>query len=203
MKVLAGPRVDLGSSGAVARLCGRLAGEDGQVVPLAALGLRDPYRRFSAAEVDALRGSLRGETDTVGYVCWGAAPGGGAGTGASPSDPDGLPGTPSSLVVVTDHVNLTWRSPLMGPNDERVGPRFPSMDGIYAPEAVLAPGAAEDGMIVVCGVVAGVPDDRAVGEYESETAARLGWAAVSSELVAPVVVAAHMGLRVAAVVLVR
>ena len=32
--------------------------------------------------------------------------------------------------------------------------------------------------------------------------ARLGWAAVSSELVAPVIVAAHMGLRVAAVVMV-
>ena len=62
MKVLAGPRVDLGSSAAVARLCGRLAGEDGQVVPLASLGLRDPYRRFSAAEVAALRGVLRGET---------------------------------------------------------------------------------------------------------------------------------------------
>jgi purine nucleoside phosphorylase len=77
------------------------------------------------------------------------------------------------------------------------------MDGIYAPEAALAPGAAEDGIIVVCGVVAGAPDDRAVGEYESQMAARFGWAAVSSELVAPVIVAAHMGLRVAAVVLVR
>jgi purine nucleoside phosphorylase len=107
------------------------------------------------------------------------------------------------VVVVTDHVNLIWRSPLAGPNDDDAGPRFPSMDSVYAPEAVLARGSAGDGMIVVCGVVAGTPDDRAVGEYESEMASRFGWAAVSSELVAPVIVAAHMGLRVAAVVLVR
>jgi purine-nucleoside phosphorylase len=184
MKVLAGPRVDLEPSGAAALLCSRLAGEDGRIVSLASLGLRDPYRRFSAAEVHALREVLRGETGTVGYVCWGAAPAAG-------------------LVVVTDHVNLTWRSPLAGVNDDSAGPRFPGMDGVYAPEAALAPGAAVDGIIVVSGVVAGVPDDRAVGGYESEMAARFGWAAVSSELVAPVIVAAHMGLRVAAVVMVR
>ena len=203
MKVLAGPRVDLEHSGAAARLCGRLAGEDGQVVSLATLGLHDPYRRFSAAEVDALRGALRGETGTVGYVCWGAAPEAGAGALGASFLSGGGSGSPSGLVVVTDHVNLTWRSPLAGPNDDNAGPRFPSMDGIYAPEAALPPGAAEDGIIVVCGVVTGVLDDRAVSEYESEMAARFGWAAVSSELVAPVIVAAHMGLRVAAVVLVR
>ena len=61
---------------------------DGQVVSLAALGLRDPYRRFSAAEVDALREALRGETGTVGYVCWGRA---GVGAGA-PARPGAIPG---------------------------------------------------------------------------------------------------------------
>jgi purine nucleoside phosphorylase len=39
-----------------------------------------------------------------------------------------------------------------------------------------------------------------MSDYEMEMVARLGWPAVSSELVAPVIVAAHMGLRVAAVV---
>ena len=57
----------------------------------------------------------------------------------------------------------------------------------------LTLGGEEDGMIVVPGVVAGVPDDLAMSDYETEMVARFGWAAASSELVAPVIVAAHMG----------
>jgi hypothetical protein len=195
MKVLAGPRVDLEPAGAAARLCRLMAGHDGEVVSLAALGLKNPYRRFSAAEVEALREVLRGETGLVGYVCRGVAPER-AGAGTAVEDP-------LRLVAVTDHVNLAWRSPLAGPNDDGVGPRFPSMNGVYAPlPAPLRPGSEEDGMIVVRGVVAGVPDDRALSEYETQTVARFGWAAVSSELVAPVIIAAHMGLKVAAAVMV-
>ena len=194
MKVLAGPRLDLAPTGPAARLCRQLAGDGGEVVSLAALGVRNPYRSLSAAEVGALRGALRGETGVVGYVCLGVVPGG--------DGREALPGNGGGLVAVTDHVNLTWRSPLTGPNDETVGPRFPSMDGAYAPDAILRPGTGEDGMIVACGVVAGVPDDRTLSEYETEAAARFGWAAASSELVAPVILAVHMGLRVAAVVMV-
>jgi len=191
VKVLAGPRLDLdgdplvGADQLAAAMCRRLAGEGGTVVSLAALGLNNPYRALSAAEVEALRGALRDERGVVGYVCRGAsAPGGRAG-----------------WVAVTDHANLTWRSPLVGPNDERVGPRFPSLAGVYAPEAALTLGVEQDGIIVAPGVVAGVADDRAMSDYETDMVARLGPAAVSSELVAPVIVAAHMGLRVAAVVM--
>ena len=190
MKVLAGPRLDLDGDLAdaeqlAAAMCRRLAGEGGTVVSLAALGLKNPYRALSAAEVEALRGALRDERGVVGYVCRGVAP----------------PGGKAGWVAVTDHANLTWRSPLVGPNDERVGPRFPSLAGAYAPETVLTLGGEQDGMIVVAGVVAGVADDRAMSDYETDMVARLGPAAVSSELVAPVIVAAHMGLRVAAVVM--
>jgi hypothetical protein len=194
MKVLAGPRLDLDPAGAAARLCRLMAGHDGEVVSLAALGLKNPYRRFSAAEVEALREVLRGETGLVGYVCRGVGPEGArAGTASE---------NLIHVVTVTDHVNLAWRSPLAGPNDDGVGPRFPSMNDVYAPAAALQPGSDEDGMIVVRGVVAGVPDDRALSEYETQTVARFGWAAVSSELVAPVIIAAHMGLQVAAAVIV-
>jgi hypothetical protein len=193
MKVLAGPRVDLDSP-AAARLCRRLAGDDGKVVSLIALGLRNPYRRFSAAEVEALRGALRGETGLIGYVCRGVVPGKRRAEIGS--------GDSALLAVVTGHVNLAWRSPLVGPNDDRAGPRFPSMNDVYEPVPALTPGSEEDGMIVARGVVAGVPDDRALSEYETETVARFGWAAASCELVAPVIIAAHMGLRVAAVVMV-
>lgn len=36
-----------------------------------------------------------------------------------------------SLMVIRDHINLTGRHPLMGPNDERLGPRFPDMSAVW------------------------------------------------------------------------
>lgn len=36
-------------------------------------------------------------------------------------------------VLVADHVNLTGHSPLLGPNDDRLGPRFPDMSAAYTP----------------------------------------------------------------------
>lgn len=190
MKVLTGPRLDVHADPLAATACRRLAGEQGVVVSLAALGLKNPHRMLSVAEVEALRGAMRGERDVIGYVCRGVSFGQGAPKGTA------------RWVAVTDHVNLTWRSPLTGPNDERVGPRFPSLSGVYAPEAVSTLVGEEDGMIVAPGVVAGVQDDLAMSDFETDMAMRLGWAAASSELVAPVIIAAHMGLRVAAAVMI-
>jgi purine-nucleoside phosphorylase len=198
MKVLVGPRIDLEAEPGPAAVCKRLAGEDGKLVCLADLGIKNLYRRLSGAEIEAIRRELQvvrgGGESLVGYVCRGVRT---------------VPGQ-AGWVVVTDHANLTWRSPLTGPNDEQSGPRFPSLDRVYDPEAamVLMGGEAaavgrmggSDGMIVVRGVVAGVQDDRAISGYESDMIRRHGWPAASSELVAPVIIAAHLGLRVAAVV---
>src|SRR5436853_2524369 len=40
--------------------------------------------------------------------------------------------TPGSLMLITDHINLIGVNPLMGPNDERFGPRFPDLTSVYA-----------------------------------------------------------------------
>lgn len=49
---------------------------------------------------------------------------GGCGDGIEPGD----------LVLLTDHLNMSGISPLMGDNDERLGPRFPDMTDVYTPE---------------------------------------------------------------------
>jgi len=41
---------------------------------------------------------------------------------------------PGEIVGISDHLNLTGQSPLTGPNDERIGPRFVDMTAAYAPE---------------------------------------------------------------------
>ncbi|MFH0917201.1 MAG: hypothetical protein V1912_12265 [bacterium] len=207
MRVLVGPRVDLRSGGVTAALAERLAGPEGPVVSLREMGVGDLSRRLSAAEVHLLRGAMlggdperyakagwgqgRGRDDIVGYVCRGA----GLGSG------DAFPGA-VRLVAVTDHANLTWRSPLIGPNDDRLGPRFPSMTGVYASEVVSDHARSSEGIMVVSGVVAGVLDDAELTGFEVEMTSAHGYAAVSSELVPVVIVAAHLGLQVAAAVVI-
>ena len=142
MRVLVGPRTGPAGDDNVAGVVHTMAGGEGEVVSLREIGVRDLSRQLSAAEVALLREALGSpaqvEDRLIGYVCRGVAS----------VDPA------SSLVAVSDHVNLTWRSPLAGPNDEAVGPRFPSMTGIYAPETVVDLMAAK-GIIVMPAVVAG------------------------------------------------
>src|SRR5262249_36235935 len=40
--------------------------------------------------------------------------------------------TQGALMVIDDHINLTGSNPLVGPNDERFGPRFPDMTDVYS-----------------------------------------------------------------------
>jgi len=41
---------------------------------------------------------------------------------------------PGDLTVLSDHINMTARNPLVGTNDERFGPRFPDLTQAYDPE---------------------------------------------------------------------
>lgn len=181
MRVLLSPGAEVSALGlAVAEA---LAGTKGGVAVLSQLGVRNLRRPLSRAEVQIVRAAVVGDELLVGYVCAGKAVSAGCAVG---------------MAVVADHVDLTWRSPLTGPNDERFGPRFPVVAGVYRPEAVGV--ALESGAFL--GVVAGVRDDRRLTAFEAGVVARHGMQAVSSELVAVSILAAHMGFKVAAIVVV-
>ena len=208
MRVLVGPRLEPGSEALTATVAKALAGPDGEVVWLQQAGVKDLSRRLTQAEVARLRAALAGDAGAehagpgvVGYVCKGVALAGAAPQGAARGRAVGGDAGRTPVVAVTDHVNLTWRSPLVGPNDDLRGPRFPSMTGIYEPAVVLERVSAEGCIIVKQGVVAGVGDDELLDAYESETVSADHHLAVSSELVPVSIVAAHMGLRIAAAVM--
>jgi|WetSurMetagenome_2_1015567.scaffolds.fasta_scaffold28652_3 hypothetical protein len=206
MRVLVAPGTGLPQDGAMMEVARALAGPGGSVVTLGDVGIRNFSRPLSAAEVALLREALRStasdpETDDgiVGYVCGGRAAVPGAGAAAAGAVPA------VGVVAVCDHVNLTWRSPLTGPNDDSAGPRFPSMTGVYLPQLTagrLSQRPLNEGMIVRSGVVAGVFDPARLSAFETEAVEAHGYAAVSAELVPVVIVAAHLGLRVAAATLV-
>jgi hypothetical protein len=177
-------------------------------VSLRETGVRNLARALSLAEVHALRKALLGEDPNgaavalvprdviVAYVCVGR-----------PTVPAAACGTDRGTVAgralaVVDHANLTWRSPLSGPNDARLGPRFPVMSGVYAPERVSDGLAWLPSMVVIEGVVAGVSDDVCPTEFEKRVVVAHGFGAISSELVPVAILAAHLGLRVAAAVIV-
>ena len=111
-------------------------------------------------------------------------------------DPDLQPG---AIVAISDHLNLTGQSPLTGPNDERIGPRFVDMTAAYAPELrALATEAAPAalGYPLREAVYAGM----AGPSYETPAEVRmlrvLGAGLVGMSTVHEVITARHAGLEV-------
>lgn len=106
---------------------------------------------------------------------------------------------PGDFMVITDHINLTGQNPLRGPNDDRLGPRFPDMSHVYSSrgQKLLHEAAAEIGLSLHEGVYVGL----AGPSYETPAEIRMmrtsGADAVGMSTVAEVIVASHAGLEVA------
>jgi purine-nucleoside phosphorylase len=102
------------------------------------------------------------------------------------------------LVLLSDHINLTGRNPLTGPNDERLGQRFFDMTDTYAKRLrALAHAAAErQGIHLPEGVYLGLSGPSF--ETPAEIRAFRGWGAdlVGMSTVHEAIVARHMGIEV-------
>lgn len=105
---------------------------------------------------------------------------------------------PGDLVRITDHINFGGENPLSGPNDERLGPRFPDLSAAYDPElgALLEETAAELGEPLGRGVYAYVRGPSYETPAEVRMLRALGAHLVGMSTVPETIVAAHMGLRV-------
>jgi purine-nucleoside phosphorylase len=105
---------------------------------------------------------------------------------------------PGEIVIIRDHLNLLGGSPLRGPNDERLGPRFPDMTTAYDPALrALAAAAGEDvGLTLREGVYAAVSGPQYETPAEIRMLRTLGADLAGMSTVPEVIAAAHMGARV-------
>jgi purine-nucleoside phosphorylase len=103
-----------------------------------------------------------------------------------------------ALVVLRDHINLQGPNPLIGPNDERFGPRFPDMTQAYAnPYREIALAEAKKlGMEVHEGVYAALSGPSYETPAEIRYLAAIGADLVGMSTVPETIVARHMGIRV-------
>jgi purine-nucleoside phosphorylase len=116
-------------------------------------------------------------------------------------DPSFGPGT---LMVIRDHVNLTGRNPLVGPNAETIGPRFPDLTAAWSPRlrARLQAAAAAEGVELAEGVYVGLVGPNYETPTEVRMLAALGGHAVGMSTVLECIAARWAGLEVCGVSLV-
>ncbi len=108
------------------------------------------------------------------------------------------------LVLLRDHINLTGQSPLIGPNDERLGPRFPDMSTVYPSElrGRAHAAAAAAGTSLKEGVYAWFTGPAYETPAEVQMAYRLGADLVGMSTVPEAVAARHLGADVIGISLV-
>lgn len=105
---------------------------------------------------------------------------------------------PGTLMLIRDHIDLLRDHPLRGPNDDRLGPRFPDMTRTYAPElrAIVKDTARGAGIALEEGVYVAMPGPTYETPAEVQMLQRLGADATGMSTVPEAIVARHMGARV-------
>jgi len=162
-------------------LCGSLAGK-----PVVAM--RGRYHRYEGYDLAAVTFPVRvmralgAGTLIVSNACGGLDPLWQAG----------------DLLLLSDHLNLLGDNPLVGPNDDRLGPRFPDMSEPYDAglRALARASALELGVTLREGVYAAVAGPNLETRAEYRMLRAVGADAVGMSTVPEVIVAIHAGMRV-------
>lgn len=102
------------------------------------------------------------------------------------------------LMLMADHINLLGDNPLIGPNDDGLGPRFPDCSAVYDAglRALARSVAAEQGLVLREGVYVAVPGPNLETPAEYRMLRTLGADVVGMSTVPEVLVAVHGGMRV-------
>ena len=103
-----------------------------------------------------------------------------------------------TLMAISDHINLTGENPLVGPNDDRLGVRFPDMTEAYSPHlrALAQQAASDNGLALAEGIYLGLRGPTYETPAEVRMARILGADAVGMSTVLEVIAANHMGMEV-------
>lgn len=102
------------------------------------------------------------------------------------------------LLILDDHVNLMWDNPLVGVNDERLGPRFPDMSCPYDPILIARASevARRSDIVAHLGVYVAVRGPNYEPRSEYRMLRQIGADVVGMSTVPEVIVAVHSGMKV-------
>jgi purine-nucleoside phosphorylase len=111
---------------------------------------------------------------------------------------------PGTLMLISDHLNLTGRTPLLGPNAEDLGPRFPDLTAAWSMRlrAVMKQSAAAEGVELAEGVYAGLLGPAFETPAEVRMLRTLGADAVGMSTVLEAIAARWAGIDICGVSLV-
>ena len=105
---------------------------------------------------------------------------------------------PGTLMAIDDHINLLGSNPLIGPNDDRFGTRFPDMTEVYSRRLrnIADDAARSQGLALAHGVYAAVHGPSYETPAEIRYLRLIGADAVGMSTVPEAIVARHMGIDV-------
>lgn len=103
-----------------------------------------------------------------------------------------------SLMLIEDHINFTGDNPLIGPNDDTIGPRFPDMSEAYDRNLMALAGEVSNalGISLFRGVYTAVSGPYYCSKAELHMIRGFGSDAIGMSTVPEVIAAVHTGLRV-------
>ena len=105
------------------------------------------------------------------------------------------------LMLITDHISIFAPNPLIGPNLDELGPRFPDMSNVYKKDLqdVIRAVARENGIDLKEGVYCQCTGPSFESPAEIKMLAKLGVSAVGMSTVNEAIAANHMGMRICGV----